>query len=88
MLHVDDLIEPGAEKILLPRLDTLWWPHRTPPPMQVRGRVNHKSSLQGIPLHRPNFRQIQLRKNAVSRFQINDLGILHGRRRSRLIRTH
>src|SRR5215212_2263309 len=30
MLHVDDLIEPRAEKILLPRLATLSWPHRIP----------------------------------------------------------
>jgi len=42
--------------------------------------VNHKSSLQGIPLQRPAFRQIQLQQNAVSGFQINGLGILHGRR--------
>ncbi|QHO73869.1 hypothetical protein ACH79_15635 [Bradyrhizobium sp. CCBAU 051011] len=28
MLHVDDLIEPGAEKILFPRLAPLSWPHR------------------------------------------------------------
>jgi hypothetical protein len=42
--------------------------------------VNHKLSLQGIPLQRPVFRQIQLRQNAVSGFQINGFGILHGRR--------
>jgi hypothetical protein len=41
--------------------------------------VNHKSGLQGIPLQTPAFRQIQLRQNANSRFQINGLGILHGR---------
>jgi hypothetical protein len=42
--------------------------------------VNHKSSLQGIPLQRPAFRQIQSQQNAASGFQINGLGILHGRR--------
>jgi hypothetical protein len=41
--------------------------------------VNHKSSLQGIPFQRPACRQIQLRQNAASGFQINGLGILHGR---------
>ena len=30
MVHVDDLIEPRAEQILLPRLATLSWPHRIP----------------------------------------------------------
>jgi hypothetical protein len=30
MLHVDDLIEPGAEQILLSGLATLWWPHQMP----------------------------------------------------------
>jgi hypothetical protein len=42
-------------------------------------RVNHKLNLQGIPLRRPDFRQTRLPLRAVSRFQINDLGILHGR---------
>jgi hypothetical protein len=40
--------------------------------------VNHKSNLQGIQFRRPNIRQIRLPKPAASRFQINDLGILHG----------
>jgi hypothetical protein len=41
--------------------------------------VNHKSNLQGIPFRTPDSRQTQLPQHAVSRFQINDLGILHGR---------
>jgi hypothetical protein len=79
MLHVDDLIEPRAEKILLPvslrsrgRIGSL--------AKAASARVNHKSSLQGISLQRPAFRQIQLWQNAVSGFQINGLGVLHGRR--------
>src|SRR3979409_2156203 len=44
----------------------------------VPRRENHESSLQGIPLRIPVFRQIRLRLHSVSRFQINDLGILHG----------
>jgi outer membrane receptor protein involved in Fe transport len=38
--------------------------------------------LQGIPIQKPTFRQNQLRQNAVSGFQINSLGFLHGRRDS------
>jgi uncharacterized protein DUF3732 len=41
--------------------------------------VNHKLSLQGIPLRGAVFRQFQLRQNVVSGFQINRFGILHGR---------
>jgi hypothetical protein len=41
--------------------------------------VNHKSNLQGIPFSTSDFRQTQLPQRSVSRFQINDLGILHGR---------
>jgi hypothetical protein len=43
--------------------------------------VNHKSSLQGITLQSPAFPQIRLQQNAASGFQINGLGILHGRRK-------
>jgi hypothetical protein len=41
--------------------------------------VNHKSNLQGIPFRRPDPLQTRLPQCAVSRFQINDLGFLHGR---------
>jgi hypothetical protein len=41
--------------------------------------VNHKSNLQGIPSRTPVSRQTRWPQSAVSRFQINDLGILHGR---------
>ena len=47
--------------------------------MPSLGRENHKSSLQGIPQPSLDFWQIQLRQNALFRFQINGLGILHGR---------
>jgi hypothetical protein len=77
MLHVDDLIEPRPEKILLSF--SLRSRGRIPSPKQSR-RVNHKSSLQGIPLQSPAFPQSRLRLRPVSRFQINALGILHGRR--------
>jgi hypothetical protein len=45
----------------------------------MQRRVNHKSNLQEIPFRRPDSRQIRLPKRTPSRFQINDLGILHGR---------
>jgi hypothetical protein len=38
-----------------------------------------RQRLRSIPLQRPAFRQIQLRQNAASGFEINGLGILHGR---------
>jgi CspA family cold shock protein len=79
MLHVDDLIEPRAKQILLTRLSPFPWPHLVPRQIVPR-RENHESSLQGIPLRIPVFRQIRLRLHSVSRFQINDLGILHGGR--------
>src|SRR5882762_10142832 len=78
MLQVDDLIEPGAEQILLTRLTPFPWLHLVPRQSMQR-RVNHKSNLQGIPFRRPDSRKIRLPKRTDSRFQINDLGILHGR---------
>jgi hypothetical protein len=80
MLQVDDLIEPRAEQILLSGLPSFRWPHLVPRQINPR-RENHKSSLQGIPFRIPDIRQTQLLHRAVSRFQINDLGILHGRLR-------
>jgi hypothetical protein len=49
VLHVDDLVEPGAEKILFSRLVLLAWfghchPLDSPPPNQV----NHASAHKGI----------------------------------------
>jgi hypothetical protein len=41
--------------------------------------VNHKSNLQGIPFRKPDSRQTRLPQRPVSRFQIKDLGVLHGR---------
>jgi hypothetical protein len=43
--------------------------------------VNHESNLQGIPLRETVSRQTRFPQRAVSRFQIKDLGILHGRLR-------
>jgi hypothetical protein len=79
MLHVDDLIEPRAKQILLSRLAPFSWLHPLPR-QSIQRRVNHKSNLQGIPFRRPDSRQTRLPLRAVSRFQINDLRILHGRR--------
>ncbi|HEU0083308.1 MAG TPA: hypothetical protein VFQ87_10605, partial [Bradyrhizobium sp.] len=56
MLHVDDLIEPRAKQILLTRLSPFPWPHLVPRQIVPR-RENHESSLQGIPLRTPVFRQ-------------------------------
>src|SRR4051812_38224279 len=40
-----------------------------------------RQRLRSIPIQKPDFRQIRSRQNAVSRFQINSLGVLHGRLR-------
>ena len=66
MVHVDDLIEPGAKQILLARLPSFPWPHL----VLRRSRdttENHESNLQGI----AGFRQIRFPQNLVLRFQIN-----------------
>jgi hypothetical protein len=79
MVHVDDLIEPGAKQILLARLPPFPWPHLVP--RRSRDTTeNHESNLQGIPFRINDFRQIQLPKRAGFRFPIKGLGILHGRR--------
>jgi hypothetical protein len=80
MLQVDDVIEPGAEQILLSRLPPFPWLHLVPR-RSIQRAVNHKSNLQGIPL--PHSRQTQLPSATFSRFQNNDLGILHGRLENR-----
>ncbi|MER8950393.1 hypothetical protein [Mesorhizobium sp. M0809] len=43
MLHIDDLIEPGAEKILLSRLALLAWPAHRLAPIHCDEAVNHAS---------------------------------------------
>jgi len=59
MIHVDDLIEPGAKQILLARLTPFPWPHLVP--RRSRDTTeNHESDLQGIPFRINDFRQIQL----------------------------
>jgi hypothetical protein len=78
MLQVDDLIEPGAKQFLFTRLSSFPWPHLVPR-QSISRRVNHESNLQGIPFRTLGFLQIRLPQPDVSRFQINDLGILHGR---------
>src|ERR1700724_2722349 len=78
MVHVDDLIEPGAKQILLAHLPPFPWPHPLPR-QSISRRVNHESNLQGIPFRETVSRQTRFPQRAVSRFQIKDLGILHGR---------
>jgi hypothetical protein len=59
MIHVDDLIEPGAKQILLARLTPFPWPHLVP--RRSRDTTeNHESNLQGIPFRINDLRQIQL----------------------------
>jgi hypothetical protein len=61
-----------------PILAWLWAPQSWQAAAQFEASES-QSSLQGIPLQWPAFRQIQLRQNAVSGFRINGLGIFHGR---------
>ncbi len=78
MVHVDDLIEPGAKQILLARLPPFPWSHL----VLSRSRdtkENHESDLQGIPFRMADIRQIRFPQIVGLRFKINGLGILHGR---------
>jgi hypothetical protein len=83
MVDVDDLIEPGAKQILFTRLPPFPWPHVVPSQIILK-RENHESNLQGIPFRETVSRQTRFPQCAVSRFQIKDLGILHGRRFRRI----
>jgi hypothetical protein len=78
MVHVDDLIEPGAKQILLARLPPFPWSH-----LVLRRSSdtteNHESNLQGIPFPTPDFRQIRFPQIVDLRFQINGMDVLHGR---------
>jgi hypothetical protein len=49
------------------------------PSQIILKRENHESNLQGIPFRETVSRQTRFPQRAVSRFQIKDLGILHGR---------
>jgi hypothetical protein len=47
-----------------------------------------RQRLRSTPFRRPDIRQIRLPKPAASRFQINDLGILHRQRSTLICATH
>ncbi|WP_430640223.1 hypothetical protein [Bradyrhizobium cytisi] len=78
MIHIDDLIKPGAKQILLARFPPFPWPH---PALRRSSDTteNHESNSQGIPLRTADIRQIRFPQIVSLRIQINDLGILHGR---------
>src|ERR1700719_2041310 len=68
----------GAKQILPARLPPFPWPHLVP--RRSRDTTeNHESNLQGIPFRETVSRQTRFPQRAVSRFQIKDLEILHGR---------
>jgi hypothetical protein len=54
MLQVDDLIEPGAEQILLSRLPPFPWLHLVPR-RSIQRPVNHKSKFARNPLPHTRF---------------------------------
>jgi hypothetical protein len=54
------------------------------PSQIILKRENHESNLQGIPFRETVSRQNRFPQRAVSRFQIKDLGILHGRLRAQM----
>jgi hypothetical protein len=63
MLHVDDPIETGAEKVVMPRFLLLFRPHPTPRVIGSRGIMNGSKRVSQIPRKRPqiaDFLQIQL----------------------------
>ena len=77
MAHVDDLVQPRPEKIVLAALATLSWLHRNPLGKSPLRRENHKTNLQGI--RRPDhiFRQIGSPRRSRFRFKFNSFGNLH-----------
>lgn len=58
MLHVDDMIQARAEKILLTAVSLRSRGRISPPRQSSSRRVKHELNLQGILLHLPVFRQI------------------------------
>ncbi|WP_206518339.1 hypothetical protein, partial [Mesorhizobium sp. M7A.F.Ca.CA.002.15.1.1] len=86
LLHVDDLIEPGAEQVLLSRL--AWLGHSPSPrfaaaePSESRSAAqgNRKTELQENSVQIPLILQFKRRYPPQSKGQINGLRIVHGRR--------
>jgi hypothetical protein len=72
VVHVDDLVKPRAEQILLATLPPLAWPHRKSPAQSARARritasdsrESSKSNLQGNRLLKVKNQQIRLLKRA------------------------
>lgn len=54
-------------------------PERIPYAIYATLPLTPRQRLRSIPIQKPDCRQIRSRQNAVSRFQINSLGFLHGR---------
>src|SRR5262249_8476142 len=86
VVHVDDLIKPRAEQILLAGLPSLAWSHRKSPLYQpereesrlaIRG--NPRNNLQGNRPPMAKNRQIRLLERAQSSSPFNSVRILHER---------
>src|SRR5438034_2189267 len=79
VVHVDDLVKPGAEQILLAALPPLAWPHRKSPAPSARARritasdsgESSKSNLQGNRPPKTKNRQIRLLERAQSSSPFN-----------------
>src|SRR6266481_6484111 len=79
VVHVDDLVKPGAEQILLAALPPLAWPHRKSPAPSARARritasdsrESSKSNLQGNRPPNTKNRQIRLLERAQSSSPFN-----------------
>ncbi len=48
MIDIDDLVEPGLEKIVLPGLTPLSRPHQNHPPFRSQNEENHAQSRRSI----------------------------------------
>src|SRR5450631_3530445 len=86
MAHVDDLIEPRPEQILLAGLPPLPWPHLNPSARSAREKGitasdsrESQNTLQANCNRTAKNRKIRLLHCKHSPRPINGLGILHGR---------
>jgi len=84
VLQVDDLIETGAEQVVVARLLLLFRPHSNPPMEGFEGITNGPENESQIARKRrqnPGFLQIPLLQISQNVTQINSVRVLHGGRK-------
>src|SRR5580704_4920834 len=80
MIHVDDLIEPGAKQILLARLPPFPWPHLVPPfGAAIRQRITNQIRKE-TPFQRKVSGKFDLQTRSFWDSKSSPWDLLHGRR--------